>query len=169
MSFNLLRRSNIICGQTSWQTMVQVVVCRLWGAKPLPNKCLTYFHLKPKDRITLKDPKVYFGPVVSSKNAERRTAGGTSVCLTPVTENVNLNAKLNIQRNHSRVDTIGGSIYYAILGLATRPMKRTTPDRLSLITKRKGWLAMNCGGIHASVICIPVAAAASVPSSLTSI
>ena len=84
-------------------------------------------------------------------------------------KSINPNVKLYIQE--IMVGTRFSSTSYAILGLVTRPMKRTVPDRLSLITKRKGWLATktDCGAKHDTMISTPAPAAASAPSSFTSI
>ena len=75
-----------------------------------------------------------------------------------------------IQKNYVAEKSIfSNSCNYVAVGLPTRPMKRTVPERLSLMTNKKGWLALNSGGKQQAIIITPVAAAASVPSSFTSI
>ena len=40
--------------QVTERASVQVMVCRLFGAKPLPEPMLTYCQLDPKDQISVK-------------------------------------------------------------------------------------------------------------------
>ncbi len=55
-----------------------------------------------------------------------------------------------------------------LIGFCSLPMKSTACDLLSRIANINGWSHVTVGGIHIMAIPIPVAAAASLPSSLIS-
>ena len=65
---------------------------------------------------------------------------------------------------------VGLGKVFRYCGWMSRPAKSTLPERLSRITKKKGWSARKTGSIRAerAPTTTPVAAAASVPSSLIS-
>ena len=53
LNFNSLWPGNAIWHQTYWSTLVQVVACRLWWAKSLPETTVTYYQFDPWEQTSM--------------------------------------------------------------------------------------------------------------------
>ena len=62
--------------QWNGPALVQIMACRLFGAKPLPEPMLTYYQLDPKEQISVKFESRYKKIVQKTPWNYRRRNGG---------------------------------------------------------------------------------------------